>query len=90
MSIRAIQVDPLPLSSSGAGKNQTQKDMEKTNTTLTMLLAQSTSDASFDPPAPPPITSPSIREAFCSGDMDPAHGVLVVAIVFMLYGILSK
>lgn len=90
-STRAIQVDPLPLASgSGSGKSQSQKEMEKTNTTLSMLLAQSTADGSFDPPAPQPATQPSIREAFCSGRPDPAHGVLVVAILFMLYGILSK
>lgn len=64
--------------------------MENTNTTLSMLVAQSTADSSFDPPAPQTITSPSIREAFCSGGNDPAHGVLVVAILFILYGILSK
>jgi hypothetical protein len=86
-SVRAIQVDPLPQSS---GESQSQKEMEKTNTTLSMLVAQSSADRSFDPPAPPPMTSPTIREAFCSGRNDPAQGVLVVAILFILYGILSK
>lgn len=86
-SVRAIQVDPLPQSS---GKSQSQKEMEKTNTTLSMIIAQSDADRSFDPPAPPPMAPPTIREAFCSGGNDPAHGVLVVAILFILYGILSK
>lgn len=73
-----------------SGKSQSQKEMEKTNTTLSMLMAQSTADSSFDPPPPPTVTSPSIREAFCSSRVDSSYGVMALAIVFMLYGILSK
>lgn len=89
-SIRSIQVDPLPLSS-GEVSNQTQKEMEKTNTTLTMLLAQSTADAKYDPIPPSTITAPSIREAFCSPD--PRNNIyLLIALgaMFMVYGIVSK
>lgn len=88
MSIRSVQVDPLPLS--GQGKSQTQKEMEKTNTTLSMLLAQSSADSKFDPPAPPTVTPSRIQEAFCSNNGDSARALLAVAILFMLYGILSK
>ena len=89
-SIRPLQVTPLPLSS-GAVPNQTQKEMEKTNTTLTMLLAQSTADSTFDPPPPPTATPSRIQETFQSyGDgSDPAYWVLAIAVVLMMYG-LSK
>lgn len=89
-SIRSIQVDPLPLSSGGA-PNQTQKEMEKTNTTLTMLLAQSSADAKYDPSPPSTTTLPSIREAFCSPDpRDATYLILALAVLFVGYGIVSK
>lgn len=87
---RSIQVDPLPLSS-GRESSQTQKEMEKTNTALTMLLAQSTADTKYDPAPPPTTTLPRIREAFCSGDpRDSSSILLAIAVVFIVYGIVSK
>lgn len=89
-SVRAIQVEPLPQSSGGS---QSLKQMDKTNTTLSMLVAQSSADSAFDPSSPAPVTAPKIKEAFClggGGGPDPAHGVLVVAFLFILYGIISK
>ena len=88
-SIRSIQVDPLPLSSGGA-PNQTQKEMEKTNTTLTMLLAQSGADTKFDPSPPTTMTTPSIREAFCSSGRRDTYLLLALAVLFVGYGIVSK
>lgn len=89
-STRAIQVDPLPLTS-GRAPSQTQKEMEKTNTRLTMLLAQSTADATYDPAPPQTVTLPRIREAFCSGDpRDTSYALLALAVIFMVYGIVSK
>jgi hypothetical protein len=68
--------------------------MDKTNTTLSMLTAQSSADSTFDPSSPTPVTAPKIKEAFClgggGGGPDPAHGVLIVAFLFILYGIISK
>ena len=89
-SIRSIQVDPLPLSS-GSVPSQSQKEMENTNTTLTMLLAQSTADAKFDPIALSTLTPPSIREAFSSPDpRDGAYLLIILGVMFMAYGIVSK
>jgi hypothetical protein len=86
-----LQVAPLPLSSGGGAPTQTQKEMEKTNTTLTMLLAQSTADAAFDPPSPPPITAPRVLEAFCSkgGISHPAPWLLLAGVALIVYGIVS-
>lgn len=87
---RSIQVEPLPISS-GREPSQTQKEMEKTNTTLTMLLAQSTADAKYDPAPPSTVTLPRIREAFCSGDpRDSSYLLLGLAVVIIVYGIVSK
>lgn len=89
-SSRAIQVDPLPISSGGA-PTQTQKDMEKTNVTLSMISAQANADTKFDPPPPETLTAPAIQEAFSSTDpSDPSFWILAVAVAFILYGIVSK
>lgn len=96
-SSNSIQVTPLPLSSGGAS-SQTQKEMEKTNTTLTMLLAQSTADSTFDPPPPSTITSSHISEAFSPASVlspapygdDCPYIILSIAVLFMVYGCLSK
>lgn len=89
-SARAIQVDPLPLSSGGA-PTQTQKDMEKTNVTLTMMTAQANADSKFDPPPPQPLTSPVVKEGFCSMDpSDPSFWLFAAGVAFILYGIVSE
>ena len=89
-STRAIQVDPLPISSGGA-PTQTQKDMEKANITLTMMSAQANADSKFDPPPPQPLTPPVVKEGFCSTDpSDPSFWIFVVGVSFILYGIVSK
>ena len=80
---RPVQVSPLPLGASGA--SQTQKELEKTNTTLTMLMAQSQADAKFDPTPLPTVTPSRIKEAF-QGDVDPAHALMVVAVLLLFYG----
>ncbi len=89
-SLQSVQVSPLPLSSGGQ-RSQTQKDLEKTNETLTMLSAQSTADAMYDPPVPSPVTSPVIREAFCGMDSRSLSDYLiVVSLGFIVYGLLAK
>jgi hypothetical protein len=89
-SLQSVQVDPLPLSSGGQ-RSQTQKELEKTNETLTMLSVQSTADAMYDPPVPPPVTSPAIREAFCGADPRSLSDYLLVASLgLIVYGLLAK
>lgn len=88
----ALQVNPLPLSSGGA-PTQTQKEMEKTNTTLTMLLAQTNADATFDPPPPSTVTPPRIMEGFSSGvwgPREPTQWLLLAGVAFLLYGIVAE
>jgi|LauGreDrversion4_2_1035121.scaffolds.fasta_scaffold11122_4 hypothetical protein len=89
-SLQSVQVDPLPMSSGGQ-RSQTQKELEKTNETLTMLSAQSTADAMYDPPVPSPVTSPSIREAFCGADPHYLSEYLLIASFgLIVYGLLAK
>jgi hypothetical protein len=89
-SLQPVQVEPLPMSSGGKS-NKTQQELEKTNETLTMLSAQSSADAMYDPPVPRPVTQPTIREAFCGSDPHTlSEYLMIVALGLIVYGFLAK
>lgn len=67
--------------------------MEKTNTTMTMLLAQSNADTTFDPPPPTPLTAPRIIESFRVSSVQRERamaGLVVGGVLLLVYGIMAE
>lgn len=86
--LKSKQVAPLPIGP--GGKNAIKNQMNDTNTQLTMLASQATANTLYDPPVPKPVTK-QLVQPFCSGSNDSIPSVLLVlAGVFIVYGIVSK
>ena len=87
--LKGKQVTPLPIGP--GGKNAIKNQMNDTNTQLSMLASQATANTLYDPPVPKPVTKQLIQP-FCSGSagVDPASILLVLAGMFIVYGIISK
>ena len=86
--LKSKQVAPLPIGP--GGKNATKNQMNDTNTQLTMLASQATANTLYDPPVPKPVTK-QLVESFCSGSNDSISSmILILAGVFIVYGIVSK
>jgi len=85
--LKSKQVTPLPIGP--GGKNAIKNQMNDTNTQLTMLASQATANTLYDPPVPKPVTK-QLVQPFCSGSADPASILLVLAGIFIVYGMVSK
>lgn len=86
--LKSKQVAPLPIGP--GGKNAIKNQMNDTNTQLSMLTSQATANTLYDPPVPKPVTK-QLVQPFCSGSNDSISSVLLVlAGVFIVYGIVSK
>ena len=95
-TIKNVQVTPLPIGSGGG--NATKQEMNNMNTSLTLLSAQSSVDAKYDPPPPKPVKEAVITKAgfidyesfSYNTDITPAHLIGTIGILFILYGIFKK
>lgn len=87
--LRSVQVSPLPIGSGGG--NSTKQQLNDINVSLTAMMAQSNADQKYDPPVPKPITEQTITEQFCSmNDVNPSSIIIVVGVLFIVYGIYAK
>ena len=86
--LKSKQVAPLPIGP--GGKNAIKNQMNDTNTQLAMLASQATANTLYDPPVPKPVTK-QLVQPFCSGPNNSISSVLLIlAGVFIVYGIVSK
>lgn len=86
--LKSKQVAPLPIGP--GGKNAIKNQMNDTNTQLTLLASQAMANTLYDPPVPKPVTK-QLVQPFCSGPNDSIPSVLLIlAGVFIVYGIVSK
>lgn len=78
------QIVPLPVGSGSDTKNK----MNETNAILTMIQAQSNADTRFDPPPIPPEKTAQRIENFCN-ESTPSL-LMIIAVLFIVYGIIAK
>lgn len=85
-NLKKYQVHPLPI---GSGNSNTMRQLQNTNTELALLQSQSTINAKYDPPVPQQVTKQKIIEQF-NNRYDTIIALNVIAILFILYGCVSK
>lgn len=83
--LRSKQVSPLPVGSGGG--NATKQALNDTNVQLTMMTAQSTANAKWDPTVHP-LTAAVIKENFTNDTL--STSLFVLGGLFIVYGFVAK
>ena len=87
--LQSKQVAPLSIGSGGS--SATKQQLNNNNVALSMMIAQSASDAKFDGPVPQHTTEQKIVQKFCSGSpLSLEESMMVVGGLLIVYGIIAK
>lgn len=85
------EVAPLPISGSGSGKSSAVDKLNNVSIALAAASIQAAEDSKYDPKVvsgTPRVIRPG--EGFCSQSMDPAQAMVLIGVLFIVYGIVAK
>lgn len=85
------EVAPLPISGSGSGNSSAIDKLNSVSVTLAAASIQAAEDGKYDPKVSsgtPVVIRPG--QGFCSPSMEPSSAMMIVGILFIVYGIIAK